>query len=149
MLVFFTISGLVQSRNLHTQQVLEENRQAIVLFAIVILFFVGHLPRNFLNIHEAATFEQKKKDYLNGCNGMPLWILIIGLISHMLLACNSALNFVLYCAMSDLFRTELCVLSKSWINRFKKKFTSTLANQQVITRPQNTQHGQVFEMTLV
>ena len=32
---------------------------------------------------------------------------LLGLISHLLLTCNSAFNFFLYCAMSDQFRTEL------------------------------------------
>ncbi len=102
-----------QSTNTHTQQAQEENRSAVILFAIVILFLVCHLPRNFLNLHEALTFAQKKEDYLNGCSGMPMWILVIGLLSHFLLACNSAFNFLLYCAMSKVFREELCIVCKS------------------------------------
>ena len=107
--VFFP--GLLSNtRNAHSQQVLEENRQALILFGIVILFLVCHVPRNFLNVHEALTFEQKKADYLAGCGGMPLWILIIGLVSHLLLTCNSALNFFLYCVMSKVFQTEVKLL---------------------------------------
>jgi hypothetical protein len=90
-----------------SQHAAEENRQAIMLFAIVILFFICNVPRNFLSLHEALTFKQKKEDYFHGCGGMPLWILAIGLISHLLLTCNSAFNFFLYCAMSDQFRNEL------------------------------------------
>ena len=114
--------GWLQSRNTHSQQILEENRQALILFAIIILFFVCHLPRNFLNLHEALTFEQKKRDYLHGCRGVPLWILIIGLVSHILLTCNSALNFLLYCVMSDVFRHELFLLLKKWCRGFKNGF---------------------------
>ena len=110
----FSILGWLQSRSTHSQQILEENRQAVILFAIIILFVICHLPRMFLNLHEALTFEQKKRDYLNGCRGVPLWILIIGLLSHLLLTCNSALNFILYCAMSEVFRHELFLLLKRW-----------------------------------
>ena len=78
-----------------------------MLFAIVVLFFICHLFRNFLSLHEALTFEQKKQDYFHGCGGMPFGILIVGLVSHLLLTCNSAFNFFLYCAMSEQFRTEL------------------------------------------
>ena len=62
----------------HHQQATEENRQAIMLFAIVALFFVCHILRNFLSLHEAMTFEEKKLDYFHGCGGVPLWILVIG-----------------------------------------------------------------------
>ena len=58
-------------------------------------------------MHEALTFEQKKEDYFHNCGGMPLSILIVGLVSHLLLTCNSAFNFFLYCCMSDQFRGEL------------------------------------------
>ena len=111
--------GWLQSRSTHSQQILEENRQAVILFAIIILFFICHLPRMFLNLHEALTFEQKKRDYLHGCRGVPLWILIIGLLSHLLLTCNSAFNFILYCAMSEVFRHELILLLKRWCHTLK------------------------------
>lgn len=104
---YFRISAGITSGSNQHQQAAEENRQAIVLFAIVVLFFICHLFRNFLSLHEALTFEQKKQDYFHGCGGMPFGILIVGLVSHLLLTCNSAFNFFLYCAMSEQFRTEL------------------------------------------
>ena len=57
-----------------------------------------------MNFHEALNFDKKKQDYFHGCHGMPLWILVIGLMSHLLLTCNSALNFVLYSVVSEGFR---------------------------------------------
>ena len=100
------ITGITSGTNQH-QQATEENRQAIILFAIVVLFFICHLFRNFLSLHEALTLEQKKEDYFHDCGGVAFGILVLGLISHLLLTCNSAFNFFLYCAMSDQFRTEL------------------------------------------
>ena len=91
----------------HHQQAAEENRQAIMLFAIVALFLICHSLRNLLSFHEAFTFAEKKKDYFHGCAGLKLWILVIGLFSHLLLACNSAFNFFVYCLSSEQFRTEL------------------------------------------
>ena len=78
-----------------------------MLFAIVALFIVCHILRNYLSLHEALTFDQKKRDYEHGCGGVALNILVIGLVSHLLLSCNSAFNFFLYCVMSEQFRTEL------------------------------------------
>ena len=36
----------------HAQQLNEDNRQALLLFSIVIIFFACHMPRVFLNFHE-------------------------------------------------------------------------------------------------
>ncbi len=39
----------------HEQQLNEDNRQALVLFGIVLIFFVSNVPRILLNIHEVST----------------------------------------------------------------------------------------------
>lgn len=137
---------MASSTNSHAQQAMEENRSALLLFAIVILFFVCQLPRNFLNIHEALTFSQKKEDYLKGCDGMPLWILIIGLLSHLLLTCNSAFNFLLYCAMSKLFRVEL----KAWLAHQQQKFCNLAIcfnNAEMSPQHQNPNFTETIELT--
>ena len=36
----------------HQQQLNEDNRQALVLFGIVFIFFVSNVPRILLNLHE-------------------------------------------------------------------------------------------------
>ena len=55
----FTFSAGPSSANAaHVQHAAEENRQALMLFAIVIFFLVFNTPRNFLNLYEVATFEQ-------------------------------------------------------------------------------------------
>jgi len=40
----------------HQQQLNEDNRQALVLFGIVLIFFVSNVPRILLNLHEAPVF---------------------------------------------------------------------------------------------
>ncbi len=76
-MVFIYLTGVTSGTNQH-QQATEENRQAIILFAIVVLFFICHLFRNILSLHEALTFEQKKKDYFHDCGGVAFGILVLG-----------------------------------------------------------------------
>ena len=38
----------------HEQQLNEDNRQALVLFGIVLIFFVSNVPRIVLNLHEVG-----------------------------------------------------------------------------------------------
>ena len=38
----------------HQQQLNEDNRQALVLFGIVFIFFVSNVPRILLNLHEVC-----------------------------------------------------------------------------------------------
>jgi hypothetical protein len=38
----------------HAQQLSEDNRQALVLFSIVIIFLVCNVPRVLLNFHEVS-----------------------------------------------------------------------------------------------
>ena len=38
----------------HQQQLNEDNRQALVLFGIVLIFFVSNVPRILLNLHEVS-----------------------------------------------------------------------------------------------
>lgn len=51
--------------------------------------------------------EKYKLDMENGC-GLPQWVVITGLVSELLLAVNSSINFFIYCFMSSLFRDVLC-----------------------------------------
>ena len=142
----FCFAGLLSTTSTHTQQAAEENRQAIILFAIIALFVICHMPRNFLNIHEALTFETKKQDYLHNCGGMPLWILLIGLISHLLLTFNSAFNFFLYCAMSDVFRKELLSLWRRWTMSAVKLFNK--GQSSFMMRRNNSDYIESHELTL-
>ena len=55
----------------HQQQLNEDNRQALVLFGIVVIFFVSNVPRILLNLHEVkllhVSFEvQYKNNFLVG-----------------------------------------------------------------------------------
>ena len=41
----------------HQQQLNEDNRQALVLFGIVLIFFVSNVPRILLNLHEVSWWD--------------------------------------------------------------------------------------------
>lgn len=111
--------------SLPAQHANEENRQAILLFAIVTLFLVFNSPRNFLNIYEVLHFNRITMDYMNGCKALPLWILVVGSVSHILLTINSSVNFFLYCVMSTTFRTEL----KSLATKVKRNWLACHSSQ--------------------
>eukprot|EP00095_Tigriopus_kingsejongensis_P009500 maker-scaffold1595_size34508-snap-gene-0.9 protein:Tk09500 transcript:maker-scaffold1595_size34508-snap-gene-0.9-mRNA-1 annotation:"mitogen-activated protein kinase kinase kinase 1-like" len=103
--------GLQSSRgggnSIVQQHAAEENRQALMLFAIVIFFLLFNIPRNFLSLNEFISLKQVKEDYLRGCKGLALWILLVGTLSHFFLVVNSSMNFFLYCGMSKSFREQL------------------------------------------
>jgi hypothetical protein len=46
----------------HAQQLNEDNRQALVLFSIVIIFLLCNIPRVFLNFHEVRTKNNNISD---------------------------------------------------------------------------------------
>lgn len=82
----------------------EETRQAIVLFAIVILFVCCHALRILLNVNELLTLEVVRASIKNGCFGVPFWALIGVAVSHFLITVNSSVNFFIYCFMCTTFR---------------------------------------------
>lgn len=88
----------------HQQQLNEDNRQALVLFSIVIIFLISNVPRIALNLHEVFTIEQYKEDVSHGCIHLPFWVLLSGTVSQLLMVVNSSINFFIYCVMSALFR---------------------------------------------
>ena len=95
----------------------EENRQSLMLFAIVIIFLLCHAPRLFLSLYEVWNAERIMLDNKHHCLGIPLGLLFTQQISHLLLAVNSSLNFFLYCAMSPMFLQELSSLTRQLVNK--------------------------------
>ena len=86
------------------QQLNEDNRQALVLFGIVVIFFVSNVPRILLNLHEVFTIDDYKEELSKGCTNLPLWVLLSGNFSQLFMVANSSLNFFIYCFMSSVFR---------------------------------------------
>ena len=101
------------------QHAAEENRQALMLFAIVVFFIVFNTPRNFLNLYELVVFDEVIQSWNHGCKALKLWVLLVGTFSHLLLVINSSLNFFLYCGMSTTFRNEVSCLLKRAFSKIK------------------------------
>jgi len=91
----------------HQQQLNEDNRQALVLFGIVFIFFVSNVPRILLNLHEVFTIGDYKENVARGCYNLSLWIYVSGNISQLLMLFNSSMNFFIYAFMSSVFREVL------------------------------------------
>ena len=102
----------------HAAHAREENRQALILFAIVVIFLICHTPRVFLGLHEVWNVKRIMLDLKNHCRGLTLAIGLTKQVSHLLLAINSSLNFFLYCAMSPSFRRELSACFTQFLNSF-------------------------------
>ena len=109
---YATVLTLSVLLTLFSIQKAEEMRQAIVLFAIVILFVICHVLRIVLNINEVVTYEENLASGKNDCLGFSYWSLITGAISHLLITVNSSTNFFIYCFMSTPFRTKFIAYTK-------------------------------------
>lgn len=70
----------------------EEAKKAKILFAIVILFSVCNIPRIVLNFEETYSYWTHKALQQQGspeCNAVPLWALMLNILSQLLLTINA------------------------------------------------------------
>ena len=86
-----------------------DKSQSVILLAIVLIFIICHTLRIFLNIedwiHNKTRIEEMKK----GCTyGTRYWVLLTILTSEILLRLNSSLNFFIYFAFNNSFRSVIC-----------------------------------------
>ena len=82
----------------------------IILIFIVLTFFICHLPRLLLNIHEIWTLDQVKyclHIQLTLLGGFPVWAILLGYISNVLMVINSSANLVIYCIIGANMRQRL------------------------------------------
>lgn len=79
----------------------KERSMAVVLICIVVMFIVCQSVKIIPDMYEAAVCEHDGK---TPCKSTALVEFLISL-SHLLLAVNSASNFIIYMARGDKFRT--------------------------------------------
>ena len=84
-----------------------EAKQAVVLFMIVLLFFICHTPRQMINIHEFINLDLLKRGMDSECDKFPVLAFTFTSISHCLMTLNSSSNFYIYCFMCSTFRSVL------------------------------------------
>ena len=91
-----------------------EDHLAIVFLVIVSVFFICHLPRIILSIHEMWIVEITIQCARQGKYSFPIWAIIFNKFSHLLLVINSSMNCLIYCLMSSKFRKIFSQRAKKW-----------------------------------
>ena len=80
---------------------------AIILAGIVIVFFLCHTLRFFLEFYRVATVERTVQCMSKGQGeAHPTWLFPVAALSHLMLIVNSSINFVIYCAVGSKFRDQ-------------------------------------------
>ena len=80
---------------------------SVVLMMIVASFVICNTLRILLNMHEITVVDEILSCRCSHLGGFPMWILIIGFISPVLLVLNSSVNFLIYCVFGTKFRQVL------------------------------------------
>ena len=91
-----------------------EDHLAIVFLVIVSAFFICHLPRIILSIHEMWIVEITIECARRGKYSFPIWAIIFNKFSHLLLVINSSINCLIYCLLSSKFRKIFLQTAKKW-----------------------------------
>ena len=92
----------------HNDEIRNQLNQTIILFAIVLIFIVTNILRISLNISDLILHDTTKRLYANNCTyGLPYWHMIAIPISQILMDLNSSVNFFVYCAFNQSFRSVI------------------------------------------
>ena len=113
-----------------------EDHLAYVFLVIVIAFFICHLPRIILSIHEMWTVNITIKCAQRGHWSFPIWALIMSQFSHLLLVINSSINCLIYCLLSSRFRKIVAQYAKKW-GCYKPSPPSSIETPPEVAQPLN------------
>ena len=92
----------------HNAEIRNQLNQTIILFAIVLIFIVTNILRISLNISDLILHDTTKRLYDDNCTyGLPYWHMIAIPISQILMDLNSSVNFFVYCAFNQSFRSVI------------------------------------------
>ena len=90
----------------------QENKITIMLISVVVIYMLCQLPHAVMHIYIACTTEPAPFSNENAIR------IILGNIFNFLVAINAAINFVLYCALSDKYRkTFLVTFCRCWFRQ--------------------------------
>jgi len=84
-----------------------EDKLAIIFLVIILGFILCHLPRVGIDVHEILTLSHSNMCSAANLPSFPAWTFIGVYVSHFSLVLNATMNNVIYCFMSEHFRTEL------------------------------------------
>ena len=86
--------------NFHAKRI---SNSAITLITIVLVYVILNTPRLILNLAEYFLFH----DIHCPCDQTPVWVSVLARISHLFLAINSSINFLIYYSIGRKFKNTL------------------------------------------
>jgi len=92
---------------LRHQSMRTELNQAMVLVAMILVFFTCNLPRLLLNLLELLLLNGEEAGRCQGPLFLPAWFQCLTSCSHLLLVTNASTNFFIYWLISTSFKSEL------------------------------------------
>ena len=125
-----------------------EDHLAYVFLVIVIAFFICHLPRIILSIHEMWTVNITIKCAQRGHWSFPIWALIMSQFSHFLLVINSSINCLIYCLLSSRFRKIVAQYAKKW-GCYKPSPTPSIETPPEAAQPLNENNDEEVNRSLL
>ena len=102
----YKIYRAVNKRRRNTRRKQEDNIN-MVLMMIIVSFVFCNILRILLNMHEITVIEEISLCRCSNLGGFPIWIIILGFVSPILLVINSATNLLIYCVFGTNFRKVL------------------------------------------
>jgi hypothetical protein len=100
----------LDQNNFHTKRI---GSSAVTLIAIVLVYVVLNMPRLILNLAEYFLFSTIHNTSCP-CDQTPTWITVLARISHLFLAINSSINFLIYYSIGRKFKDTLGRYRKRW-----------------------------------
>ena len=91
----------------YNDEIQNQLNQTIILFAIVFLFIVTNVLRIALDISDWISHDTTIKEREKNCYEHPYWYMISVPISQILMVVNSSVNFFIYCAFNNSFRSVI------------------------------------------
>ena len=101
------------------------SNSALTLTTIVLVYLICNLPRLALNLVEYLLISEIYQVDDCGCYLAPWWLSSLIRSSHLLLTCNSSVNFLIYVAVSKRFKKVFKIRSKNILKVLKKCCTSS------------------------
>ena len=104
----YKIHRVIKTKRRLVKRIRQEDSLSWILMMIIVTFLVCHTLRLLLNMHEIYVVEEMDFCRCSDLGGFPIWILILGFVSPVLLALNSSINLLIYCVFGTKFREVLC-----------------------------------------
>ena len=91
-----------------------QERSAVVLVSIVLIFIVCHTYRLCLRVYELATPRSITREHYMACNSrglyhIPVAFILLVSVHHLLLVANSSVNFIIFCCVGREFRAAVWI----------------------------------------